>query len=589
MMWGQKIRRNRRMLLSLIAIIGLIIGFAHLLQNEINEDLNASLVANAEIHAQSIESAIEEVSLDAYIDGIKLYSQRIPDERAVLLVEDDQIRNKAVPEFLWTQIDNQAIERPHIMAIQSAIKSTDDEVVRWKSQGLNGIAYRIGQADVDLWIIESLPEDYFKLHEHIFWLTVVLMLVLISVLTFIVYREVLQNFSVPLEKIESGVKGLLDSNETIEYINHDLPVVDRVGQTLNQTGQRLLRQRKALLASQQQLSVLLDHINLGVVVVNRRGLVELFNPTARKLLALDSTSLGKSYESVIKSFLLINMIKLVGESGEAMSDEVEMFIPTSRYIDVNIVPFTQDATRMEGSVLVLLYDVTEIHRLETVRSEFVANASHELRTPVTSIKGFAETLQAGALKDPEKAETFIGIIANESQRLETIINDILELSRVEKRAVPVINTEIDLVQVAHDMADFFRKKAKKKNISIAVIADKPVIYRGDKHRIEQILTNLIDNAINYSDLGDHIDILLWDKKRHIKFAVKDTGMGIPEENKERIFERFYRVDKGRSRNSGGTGLGLSIVRNLIKNMNGKLDLDSEVGKGSTFSVTLPKN
>ena len=282
------------------------------------------------------------------------------------------------------------------------------------------------------------------------------------------------------------------------------------------------------------------------------------------------------------------MIQLVAETGTAMSDEVEMFIPKSRYIDVNIVPFTQEDIGTQGSVLVLLYDVTEIHRLEKVRTEFVANASHELRTPVTAIKGFAETLLSGALDNPKLANNFVEIISNESNRLEVIINDILELSRVEKRTVPLVNTRFDVVEVAHSMTSFFLKKATKKNISITISAEEPVYFLGDQHRVEQIFTNLIDNAINYSDVNSKIKIQVWNTNRHIKFSVSDTGIGIPEDNLERIFERFYRVDKGRSRNSGGTGLGLAIVRNLIKNLNGKIDIESEVGQGSTFTITLPK-
>lgn len=588
MIFRQTVQRNRRLLVGLLAIFSLVLIFSRGLQNSIKAGLEESLVENARIHSQSIEAGIEKETAQEYIKQVKLYSNRLPDNRAVGLVEREQIVTKAVPEFLFIDKSAQVITRPQINAIKQAITQAEDTVVHWKDQRINGIAYRIGDDALDLWVIETVPASFFRTHQRAFWTTLLLMIMMIIFLTVIIYKEMLHNVNEPLDKIEEGIKGLLDADFSFEYTGVNLPAINHLGQTTNQVVKKLANQRSVLFMSQQQLSLLLDHLILGVVVVNQNGKIELFNPAAKKMLVLDGTAIGRSYESVIKSFLLINMIKIVADSGIAMSDEVEMFIPKSRYIDVNIIPFTQEDIRTHGSVLVLLYDVTEIHRLENVRTEFVANASHELRTPVTAIKGFAETLLSGALDNPKLANNFVEIIANESNRLEVIINDILELSRVEKRTVPLINAQFDVVEVAHSMTDFFLKKAGKKNISISISAEEPVLYTGDQHRIEQIFTNLIDNAINYSDVNSKINIQVWNKKHQVKFSVSDTGIGIPEENLERIFERFYRVDKGRSRNSGGTGLGLSIVRNLIKNLNGKIELESEAGKGSTFTVTLPK-
>lgn len=588
MMFRQTVRRNRRLLLSLLVVFSLVLIFSLGLRNSIKAGLEESLAVNARIHSQSIEADIVEETKEEYVKQVSLFSNRLSDDQAIALVEQEQIVSKAVPEFLFIDNNSQVSIRSNTNAIKRAIEQAEDTIVHWKDQQVYGIAYQIGEDTLGLWVIETIPSSYFQTQRSVFWATLLLMTLVIILLTIVIYRETLRNVNGPLEEIEEGIKGLLDADFSYEYMGDNLPMINQLGDTTNQVVKRLANQRSVLFMSQQQLSLLLDHLILGVVVVNQNGKIELFNPAAQKLLVLDDTVIGRSYESVIKSFLLINMINIVAESGVAMSDEVEMFIPKSRYIDVNIIPFTQEDIRTQGSVLVLLYDVTEIHRLENVRTEFVANASHELRTPVTAIKGFAETLLSGALEERKLAKNFIEIIANESNRLEVIINDILELSRVEKRTVPLVYSQFDIVEIAHSMTDFFLKKAKKKNISISITAEAPVLYTGDQHRIEQIFTNLIDNAINYSDVNSKIKIEVWEKKHNIKFSVSDTGIGIPEENQERIFERFYRVDKGRSRNSGGTGLGLSIVRNLIKNLNGKIELESELGKGSTFTISLPK-
>lgn len=538
MIFRQTVQRNRRLFVSLLAIFVLVLIFSRSLQNNIKAGLEEALVVNAKIHSQSIEAGVEVATLDEYIEQVKLYSERLPDNRAIGLVEQEQIVTKAVPEFLFLDKSSPILMRPQISAVKKAISQTQDLVVHWKEQRVNGIAYQIGDEAYDLWVVETVPENYFQTPRRVFWLTLLLMTGVILLITRIIYREMLYNVNEPLETIEAGIKGLLKSDFSFEYTGNNLPIINDLGHTTNQVLKKLANQRSVLFMSQQQLSLLLDHLILGVVVINQNGKIELFNPAAQKMLVLDETAIGRSYDSVIKSFLLINMIKLVGDSGSSMSDEVEMFIPKSRYIDVNIIPFTQEDIRTHGSVLVLLYDVTQIHRLENVRTEFVANASHELRTPVTAIKGFAETLLSGALDNPTLANNFVEIIANESHRLEVIINDILELSRVEKRTVPLINTRFDVVEVAHSMTDFFLKKARKKNISISISAQGPVFYTGDQHRIEQIFTNLIDNAINYSDVNSKIKIQVWDKKHNVKFSVSDTGIGIPKEIQERIFERL---------------------------------------------------
>ncbi|WP_124058254.1 two-component system histidine kinase PnpS [Vaginisenegalia massiliensis] len=460
--------------------------------------------------------------------------------------------------------------------------------VFWKDAQFYTLATRIKQTQHEYWLVQRFPLANFSQEHKLYWTIFASVTLLMLAIATITYRAVERYITQPIQEIDLGLHQVLEGDFSFDYNNHYYPAIDLLGQTVTSLKNNLANQQVELSSSEQRLSLLLDHVILGVLVVDQTGHIQVYNPAASTLLGLEKSALGRSYQSVIKSFVLANMIQQVLENRTALRDEVELFIPKSLFLDVNIVPY-QEANQDEPLTMVLLYDITQIKRLETVRTEFVSNASHELRTPVTAIKGFAETLLEGAIADPVLANKFVSIIAHESNRLERIIADILELSRIEKQTVsaPVV-AEFDLVAVAHAMAQYFDKKAHKKAITIHVHANQDkILMQADQHRIEQILTNLIDNALNYSDVEGRIDLYVNHLDSEIELIVQDTGMGIPEEDQARIFERFYRVDKGRSRNSGGTGLGLSIVNNLVKVLNGHIEVESQVGKGSKFKLYFP--
>jgi two-component system phosphate regulon sensor histidine kinase PhoR len=236
----------------------------------------------------------------------------------------------------------------------------------------------------------------------------------------------------------------------------------------------------------------------------------------------------------------------------------------------------------------VLHDVTETRRLEQIRSEFVANVSHELKTPVTSVKGFAETLLDGAMYDEATLREFLKIIYDESDRLHRLISDILDLSRIEQHRIPLKMEQLNVVDVVAETVQTMRKRIEKKQLELVLPQKRHVMMEADKDRLRQILLNLVTNAIAYTPDKGRIEISLIERENELDLIVSDTGIGISEKDLPRIFERFYRVDKARSRQSGGTGLGLAIVKHLVESYHGKIRVESEEGKGSTFIVTLPR-
>jgi two-component system phosphate regulon sensor histidine kinase PhoR len=238
-----------------------------------------------------------------------------------------------------------------------------------------------------------------------------------------------------------------------------------------------------------------------------------------------------------------------------------------------------------GSIVVI-QDVTQIRKLEKMRSDFVSNVSHELKTPLTSIKGFVDTLKGGALENKETALRFLEIIDIESDRLYRLINDILLLSEIETMEREPDKTEVHINEIVDEVVEMLALKASDKNLMLKKRIEGDFYINANADRIKQMFINLVDNAIKYTEVGE-VEVSLEAEGSWIKTTVSDTGIGFDEKYKERLFERFYRVDKGRSRSYGGTGLGLSIVKHIVLLYKGKISVDSTPGKGTRFEILLP--
>lgn len=391
----------------------------------------------------------------------------------------------------------------------------------------------------------------------------------------------------PLKQIETVINHISEGDYSEYYKGMDYPEIMALGQTVNKLADSLEEKNRTILQSNERLSALLDRLIVGVVLLDSEQRIEMMNPAVYQILGIDENLLGRSFLEMSKSYGLVQIIQQTYQKKKNRNEEIYIYYPNERILDVNtmVVPDAKG-----NQVIVLLYDITEIRRLEKVRTDFVANASHELRTPVTALKGFSEVLLDGALDDPDRLRQFLEIIYKESKRLEILVNDILELSRVEQKQVPMKREWISLNETVETCFKIIKPQAAAKGLKLRLLSNNadPIRFIGDQSRLEQILNNLIYNAVNYTDKGGKISVLLEETEDEIVFHVADTGIGIPEESIERLFERFYRVDKGRSRNSGGTGLGLSIVRYLVQNMGGTISVKSTLGLGSTFTVHLPK-
>lgn len=331
------------------------------------------------------------------------------------------------------------------------------------------------------------------------------------------------------------------------------------------------------------LETIAREMKTGVLVLNKSGCALYANPFFLKSFPVDGGVEGKEVKEIIRNLSLLNTVEGFIEKRGGKSEDIEIN-EASRFFNVHLVPIKEKG---DFSLLLFLQDITEEKRVETIKKDFVANVSHELRTPLASIKGYSETLIDGGMDDKETLKEFLKIIDRHATRMSRLIDDLLTLSRLESHQMTIVSAPVDLKDLILSITTGFEKQARDKGIRLnSEIPDDLPRVLGDRDRLEQVVVNLLDNAIKYTPSGGSVAVTACKNDGAVVVDIKDTGIGIPAGDIPRIFERFYRVDKARSRELGGTGLGLAIVKHIIQVHNGRLHVESSPGRGSTFSFSL---
>lgn len=339
-----------------------------------------------------------------------------------------------------------------------------------------------------------------------------------------------------------------------------------------------------LRAERDLLGRILESMQEGVLVADRDQRILLVNPGLRVMLLLPADVTGRTPLEVIRNADLQNLLDAAAASPEGSSGEIEISGMKPRRLMVHTRALAGEA----GGLLAVFVDVTAMRKLESMRRDFVANVSHELRTPIAAVVSASETLRGNALHNPEVAARFVSMIDRNAHRLHELVEDLLDLSRIEAKEVRLATDPVDLGAAIAQVVSLFRERIEQKRLALTVAADGAPRARGDGRAMEQILTNLVENAVKYCPEGSRLTITARGDQDKVKITVEDTGSGIEAKHLARVFERFYRVDPGRSRDMGGTGLGLSIVKHLTEAMGGTVGVESVWGKGTTFWFTLPR-
>jgi len=357
--------------------------------------------------------------------------------------------------------------------------------------------------------------------------------------------------------------------------------------TMNQMAATLRSRIEDLESEKGKISVILNHMTEGVIAIDRHKRIVIMNPIAEKIFGHDAlTAQGEGLIEITRHPQIERIVDRALEGRQSGSGEIQISEETKKTLRLSVVILGEHARDIRG--ILVFHDMTELRRLENVRKEFVTNVSHELRTPLTAIKGFIETLLGGASKDPFASERFLKIIAEETDRLGRLVEDILTLGAIEQKITVMKRDRINLVPKLAVILEQFEVPIKMNQLTVENrISEKSLIVPGDGDKIHQVFVNLIDNAVKFNKPKGKIVLFADQKPEGVTITIEDTGIGISEEAQRRVFERFFRADKVRSKELGGTGLGLAIVKHIMEAHGGHATCQSIFGRGSRFSAFFP--
>ena len=572
----------------ILLILVLTVTFALILSRGLNEMMTLQLEERFISEAKIVRQLFEEAHLGK--DGIDyqafaLKIHREIETRITLIAEDGSVLadTSESPERMNNHLNRQEVSeaiRTGDVAVSIRFSNTvnsDFLYVAIPTQLPSGLyVIRVSKQLVEL---EALNQRIFSLSAYA--------LVGAAILAIVLSLWVSKKITKPIDALTLAVNQISEGEFGKKIYIKANDQIGELADAFNKMSQNLDVSLSELKQRNSELEAILNSIANGIIAVDQNKNIILINRFSFEILELPSDYVAQheSMYKIIRNEEIVAMVNSAMEQGEAQIKELA-YVHLEKVLRINVNPiFTSDRKIIGG--IIVIQDVTQIRKLEQMRSDFVSNVSHELKTPLTSIKGFVDTLKNGAIHNPDTAMRFLDIIDIESDRLYRLINDILLLSEIESMDRDVDQQVVDVQSVVEEVLDMLDQKAAEKGLSLTSDFDKRMVVNANLDRVKQMFINLIDNAIKYTEKGvvtvKGAEIGDW-----VNIKVIDSGIGFDEVHKERLFERFYRVDKGRSRGQGGTGLGLSIVKHIVLLYKGKINVESTPGVGTVFDIVLPK-
>lgn len=478
-------------------------------------------------------------------------------------------------------------DRPEIIRAHEKEIGTVIRYSHTLEQEMMYLAIPVTIAEQSLIIRTSLPIT--SLQDNIAGIrrTVLIIGILISMMAGVTSLILSKRIAKPLEVMKHSAEQFAEGNFSPKLPISNTTELNSLANSLNRMTKQLNHRFQTILQERNEREAVLSSMVEGVLAVNTQGRIISLNKAATNLFHIERKSaIGNQIGSIIRNSDLIFFIEDVLAGEKVQEKELTISNTNNRYLNITGAILFDESDKKTGAVFVL-NDITRIRKLENIRKEFVANVSHELKTPITAIKGFTETLRN--VSDPDKQKHFLNILENHSNRLNAIIDDLLELSRIEQQeGLADLHLESSSLRTVLESAmQGCEKAATDKNIDIRIHCDERLIELINPPLLQQAVVNLLNNAIKYSDSGNKVIVSARRKNGEVILSVQDFGIGIASEHWNRLFERFYSVDKARSKKLGGTGLGLAIVKHIAHIHNGRVSIHSEIGKGSVFSIIIP--
>lgn len=569
-------------------LLGLLLGYFSLtahLQTFLDQDLQNKLKRDVLITKSFIEEQIRTRSMEDPHTIAKRVGREAGLRVTVFSAEGDVLGDSELSKVELTRLENHS-NRPEIREALRTGSGMSRRYSHTLKKDLLHIAVSFGQDRSKGVLRFALPISDVELFASGADKVVLVTLLFVFVLSlgFTYFMSVV--VSRPLREMAVIAKAMADGDFSRIPSVRSQDEVGNLAEAITYMSQQIRGKIEDIEGEKAKLDAVLATMFEGIMVVDEKGTIIVMNPSLRKIFFIDTPPEGRRAVEVIRNRHVTEMTeKLLKGEEKFISQDVFIGFPEERLLKVNGVVIRTSEKR-EGAVFVF-HDITELRRLEKVRQDFVANVSHELRTPVSSIKGYAETLLQGAMEDKETLKEFLNTIYQNSDRLVILINDLLDLARIQSGKMNIVTTAVDAELVIRRCLGVLGKTISNKGLTISVdIPQKGIKVLADEARLAQVVLNLLDNAVKYTPENGSIVIRAMTGDKLVQFDVIDTGIGIPEEDLPRIFERFYRVDKARSRDQGGTGLGLSIVKHIVQAHGGDVWVSSVLNQGTTFSFTF---
>lgn len=553
------------------------------LRQRVVERTERSLVERAELIAQQASLTSFDVRNVKLLDALADASSLAARARVTLMTRDGVVvGDSEVAIQALAGVENHA-NRPEMQAaLRSEIgRSTRRSATLKRDLIYVAVAVQGDRGGVVRLAVEprSVEEAVAELRNALIW-AAFFGIVASVVFAMMLARQIVR----PLAELHDVVVGISEGklDRRLQLWTHD--EVGELGLAINNVAEAMRDQLNDTLHEKERLEAVVGSMTEGVLVLDVEGRVTQANPRLRELLNAWGEIEGRPWFELIPQPEAEAAIREAIEKRALVTCDLHVRGAEERWLQLHAVGFPAEGARA-GTVLVL-HDVTEMRRLDEVRRDFIANASHELKTPLTAIRGFSETVASCPGLD-EETRGHVSIIARNAERMEALVEDLLTLSRIEGRRVKIESVALDPRKLIETILANLAPRLQQQSIEAVLAVDGFETVYADPGAVEQVLNNLLDNALKYTDAGGRIDISAEVRGSHLAISVVDSGVGIPTDDLGRIFERFYRVDAARSRALGGTGLGLSIVKHLVQSMGGEIQVESEYGHGSHFTFTLP--
>jgi len=568
------------MFLTLIGLsmlgTGLFVGL--LLQATYLDSLTGRLNKEGTLLAQTLDWGKQD-SFDARAEEFG----RALSARVIILDRDGTVLGDSVRDKAGTR------NLRHLPEVRQALKGTtpSNQFAQKRDNRLNTAipVIRDGQILGAVWIQLDVTDVNRSIRQ--IWISMAGGLAVAYLLAALASSRFARDVTRPIEEITRVAEDIAHNKLYRSVAVYGEDEIGRLGESINRMARSLRSQMSAIRKSERRLTSVIETMESVLFLVDPSGSVSLANPAFERLFGVPVSDIqGKSIQHLPGPYELIQLITRCQETGERQRKELHFFYPEERIVEASLSPM---GVEKDGrGVVAVLHDITAIRRLEKMRSEFVANVSHELKTPITSIVGFTETLLDGAMQDPDTCREFLEIILEEGNRLQRLVGDILDLSKIESKQIHLELETVPIGELIQSATKTMEDQFRAKQLTLEVQLPDPLFtVTVDRDRFRQILLNLLSNAMAYTPSGGKVTVRAERDAESWRLQVADTGIGIPKEDLPRIFERFYRVDKARSRASGGTGLGLAIVKHLVEVHKGTIHVESQVGEGTTFTLTFP--